>query len=272
MNKVKYVLASLKPFVCAMILLLLVAAVYIIGVGFLIASAFDSSQISNHDVFINAVEEVIKMPSVLFSIQTLWATLILAIFGTWYKKKYAIYKKLPCFEELAPFGTAVIYMFFAVYFILAMLNRFLPVATNDYNNAMNFYNTANVIVYIIIMGPISEEIIFRGLIQSIAKKGVGPKVANAIQALLFGIMHFNLFQGTYAFLMGLYLGYTKERHQTLMVPILLHIIFNSLNYIPVSVSVGLVSALTLVCVYLKKINENRREDDKMAVFNFAVSK
>lgn len=79
----------------------------------------------------------------------------------------------------------------------------------------------------VILAPVGEEILCRGLIFHYAKK-VSNKfmIANMIQALAFGIMHMNLVQGVYAFVMGLVLGILYERFQSLYLCILAHFVIN----------------------------------------------
>ena len=82
------------------------------------------------------------------------------------------------------------------------------------------------ILYAVILGPIEEELTFRGVIFSSAKKALPFWAANILQALLFGIFHMNLIQGIYAFCIGLFLGYICEKGGSIWLSIFLHIIFN----------------------------------------------
>ena len=57
-------------------------------------------------------------------------------------------------------------------------------------------------VYTIILAPVGEELVFRGLTYRFARKALPFWGANILQAALFGVMHLNLFQGLYAFFLG----------------------------------------------------------------------
>ena len=57
-----------------------------------------------------------------------------------------------------------------------------------------------------ILAPITEELLFRGLIQRTLMP-YGKRFAILCTAFTFGIFHGNLFQAPYAFLVGLVLGY-----------------------------------------------------------------
>ena len=79
----------------------------------------------------------------------------------------------------------------------------------------------------VILAPISEELLFRGLtLRFLRSAGVKFAAANLIQALFFGILHMNLVQGIYAFAVGLVLGYVAGKCRTVFLPILLHLCFN----------------------------------------------
>lgn len=79
----------------------------------------------------------------------------------------------------------------------------------------------------VVLAPLVEELIYRGLVFSYFKKaGMGFWLANILQALLFGLMHMNWIQGSYAFGLGLLVGCLYRRFETLTAPILFHIIFN----------------------------------------------
>lgn len=69
------------------------------------------------------------------------------------------------------------------------------------------------ITYVIFAAPLIEEIVFRILFFLIFLKFMPFWAANLLQALLFGIYHGGIVQGTYCFLIGLVIGalfyYTK---------------------------------------------------------------
>lgn len=73
-------------------------------------------------------------------------------------------------------------------------------------------DTFSMFLYASILGPVSEELIFRGyILQSL--RPYGKKFAIVFSAFLFGVFHGNLLQTPYTFLMGLVLGYvTVEYH------------------------------------------------------------
>jgi len=83
----------------------------------------------------------------------------------------------------------------------------------------------------VIFAPLMEELVFRGVTLTRARKIMPFAVANVIQALLFGIIHINIIQGIYAFAFGLILGYIAYKFKSIWASILMHFIFNGLSSI-----------------------------------------
>ena len=87
------------------------------------------------------------------------------------------------------------------------------------------------------LAPFGEEFVFRGVTFHYAKKAVADLqnrklafwIANAIQAFLFGVFHLNIIQGTYAFILGMVLGYLAYRFKSILPAILGHMIFNGFS-------------------------------------------
>lgn len=91
------------------------------------------------------------------------------------------------------------------------------------------------IIATVLLAPIGEEFLCRGLIFRYAKKALGSFwPANIMQAFLFGCIHANWVQGIYAFFIGLVLGYLVEKYHTLLPAMLLHFVLNlsSSTWIP----------------------------------------
>jgi membrane protease YdiL (CAAX protease family) len=75
----------------------------------------------------------------------------------------------------------------------------------------------------VIMAPILEEIVFRGIIQKgMINNGVKPWVAILIASLVFGLVHGNPWQFVGAVLLGIVLGLVYHKTQSLLLPMLLH--------------------------------------------------
>lgn len=81
-----------------------------------------------------------------------------------------------------------------------------------------------------VIAPIAEEIIFRGASQGwMHRCGMKPSWAIFFSALIFGLIHMNPVQIVVAGLMGIVLGILFWKTKSLVLPILLHIINNSIS-------------------------------------------
>lgn len=79
----------------------------------------------------------------------------------------------------------------------------------------------------LVMAPLGEEIVFRGMTLNLAGRLTKKFwIANIIQAFCFGLAHMNIVQGTYAFIMGLILGYIYKRYNSIIATIIAHLAFN----------------------------------------------
>ncbi len=76
-----------------------------------------------------------------------------------------------------------------------------------------------------VIGPLCEELVFRGLLAGRLAR-YGQKPAAVISALLFGLYHANMEQFFYAFALGLLLAYAYYRTGLLRTSVMLHILFN----------------------------------------------
>lgn len=84
------------------------------------------------------------------------------------------------------------------------------------------------ILAIAIIGPVLEEILFRGAITKALLQQYPPTKAILISALLFGVFHINPAQILPAFLIGMLLAWTYYKTDSLIPCILMHIPNNSL--------------------------------------------
>ena len=90
-----------------------------------------------------------------------------------------------------------------------------------------------VVLYIALFAPIVEELIFRGVMLNKLLFALPFFAANIVQAAIFGIYHWNIIQGLYAFGIGLLLGYVSYRYRSLAASILLHMAINGSAFLVV---------------------------------------
>ena len=97
-----------------------------------------------------------------------------------------------------------------------------------------------------VLAPLAEEISLRFMVQ----KGmcrVNEKFAIFWSALLFGILHMNLFQSTYAFLCGLLICYIYYKtNYNLWYTTIIHIVNNSLAVLITQFGINSYVAFTIL--------------------------
>lgn len=85
------------------------------------------------------------------------------------------------------------------------------------------YDPLIMIITAVIMAPIFEEIIFRGIIQKgLVNSGVEPWKAILFASVVFGLVHANPWQFVGAVLLGCVLGVVYDRTKSLLLPMFLH--------------------------------------------------
>lgn len=108
-------------------------------------------------------------------------------------------------------------------------------------NAVSSYKTVSDLIYsgefllvflqIVILAPITEELLFRGIIYQCMITNVGKIIAAIISLIFFAVMHGNLLQGIYAALMTVIIICLYERFKSLNVCILFHMSANLLSFL-----------------------------------------
>jgi len=81
---------------------------------------------------------------------------------------------------------------------------------------------------VIIVAPIYEEIIFRGILLKGMSKKINPIIALVVSALFFAIAHMNIPQGINAFILGLAVGFIYLKTDSIYLSIFAHSLNNVL--------------------------------------------
>lgn len=95
----------------------------------------------------------------------------------------------------------------------------------EYHTAIEF---AGVFFFLVVVAPVTEEVLFRGLFLSRLLERYSPRTAVIGSAVCFGVFHILPWQVVTAALMGLFLGWLLLRSGSIAVPIAAHAIFNLL--------------------------------------------
>lgn len=77
------------------------------------------------------------------------------------------------------------------------------------------------------LGPVSEELFFRGFAYPVLRKRLGVKKAILLVSAVFALLHMNFISFFPVFVLGILLAYLYEKTGSLISPIVVHMIHNS---------------------------------------------
>ncbi|MDV0444820.1 hypothetical protein MmiAt1_03630 [Methanimicrococcus sp. At1] len=123
-----------------------------------------------------------------------------------------------CFMLAQPFFFALSGLFEAFLNLFGLTNLEAIEAVSSVSMTFSMF------LYASFLGPIAEEIVFRGAILRFLEK-YGKVYAIVVSAILFGVFHANFTQSIFAVLVGLVLGYVAIEY-SLKWAVLLHVINN----------------------------------------------
>ena len=78
----------------------------------------------------------------------------------------------------------------------------------------------------VVVAPVCEELLFRGLIYKRMKEYMTPGMAMFLSALAFGFFHGNMTQMVYSGALGFLMAYVYEKYHNLLAPVLFHAVAN----------------------------------------------
>lgn len=185
---------------------------------------------------------------------------LMAGFGTWYYFRERQYPFRPNYKSafsLKNIGYIIVMGVLGQYasnLIATLTGVLIPSAMDSYEDlAQNFdLSTASPVLMILavcIVGPIAEELVFRGMIFGKLRRAFSFWPAAIISGIMFGVFHMNIMQGVYASVLGVLLAYVYEKTQTIFGSIFFHIVFNARSYITDFVNSGIQSVVPSETVY-----------------------
>lgn len=139
-------------------------------------------------------------------------------------------------------------LYVAVSFALSLL----PEAWMDaYNEASAALNQTGIIMVVatVVMAPIVEEVVFRGLILSRLNRVMPGWLAVLLSAAAFGLCHGQAVWMAYAFVLGALFGFLTLRARSIWPSLIAHFLFNGIGqlgvYLPQTEAVSMVFVVTL---------------------------
>ena len=222
---------------------LLMFAIYVISativqLGLLLADAFSTGIPLDVLVSTGNITDLLMQDFVLAAfIYSIIQVIVFALFLNWRNKKEIDY-----FLKSHIKGRTVLQAFVVALGLLGLSNLWMGLTsslaeTSDfwakevekYTSLTTSFATDNVLLLVIavcVLVPMAEELLFRGVFLSELRRVLPGGLAVVIIALLFGLAHGNLIQGTYAALAGIALGFMYLWSGSIFASILLHIFFN----------------------------------------------
>ncbi|WP_195972662.1 CPBP family intramembrane glutamic endopeptidase [Clostridium thermobutyricum] len=131
------------------------------------------------------------------------------------------------------------------------------------NNVVNLKNSILGLIFMLIIAPILEEIIFRGILFNYLKKHCNVAFAIIIQAIVFGVFHGNVSQGVNAFVMGIILAIIYLYTNSLWGDILAHGLTNFLCLIcgmySVANGIFIITSIISIVILIKNREKYKNE-------------
>lgn len=151
--------------------------------------------------------------------------------------------------------------------------------THYFQNSRTGSNNIMTVLIVIVVAPLLEEFLFRGIILDGLLKRYSPTKAIWVSSILFGLMHFNPWQFVSAMIVGLLAGWIYYRTKELLLCILIHLANNawatfsadafenrtgdSLHATNHFIYVAPALLVAFLCLYLIKARLKTKEDEEL---------
>ena len=118
-------------------------------------------------------------------------------------------------------------------FIVQGLAFLLPEAYASYVEAFEDLQLGSALSFflaVVIVAPVFEELLFRGFVFDRIERRFSANAAIIVSGILFGVYHLNIFQGTFASILGIVLGLSLYWTNSMWIPILIHLVNNAVAW------------------------------------------
>ena len=195
----------------------------------LLGTVVRNAQRQNNNFYVIAANLALKAVTLLF-------------YGGWYlgrerrkhcptdRRRFFTIKNIICICVIGLLGQ------YAVGFVMALVRVMFPAIFENYDRIVEAVSLQQghplVILFLVgVLGPIAEEVLFRGVIYGKLREGLTILQAAIISGAIFGIYHKNMVQAIYATIFGIILAYVFEKTGTLWGAIMTHMLFNLSSYL-----------------------------------------
>lgn len=112
------------------------------------------------------------------------------------------------------------------------------------------------VLILVVLAPLTEEILFRGLIYGSLKRTLPRWLAILIASVVFGLLHGQALWIAYTALLGAFFCVIRDRYDSLWASVLLHMAFNAGSYLvlqmqntPLPAALLVSGAVVTACLY-----------------------
>jgi len=130
----------------------------------------------------------------------------------------------PWFHALWPAACAILLAWCAKHYFFFLLHAFGP---SSLDRSMMETSALDRVLFVILLGPVAEEVLFRGAFQGTLRRLWGPETAVLATALIFAFAHQNPIAFPLLFVGGLTLGIVRELSGSLFPAVLFHVLYNA---------------------------------------------
>lgn len=228
------------------------------------------------DFAYQAVEGLLKYTTELEGVTALIAIPVMLFLYRRDRKREKLLNIVP--NKKAPVSKYILVIAIAGTLSIALNNLIIIGNLSEYSigyeeTATAFYSASlpMQIVCLGILAPISEELIFRGLMYRRMREDTGFITTVFYSAVVFGLFHGNMVQMLYGMAMGLMLAYVCEKYGSVLAPIVAHITANILSILATyfnvyswmvsnilivgTITVGCATAAAALFLMIQKIDE-----------------
>ena len=226
-------------------------------IEYLFVAIFNNKYYHNTDLYdiINSLEYKTKLNNYINNNTLLIISIISIIFIPLF---YLIYKKYKVNTKLEVNKVIKV----------IVLGIIISLTYNLYLNIIIDYKISKIPIYIQIissgiLGPIIEELLFRGIIYNKLKVFNSTNKAMILSTIIFSILHTSLIDIIYTLFIGYILVYIYEKYKSIKYPIIMHITSNisvillglliSLNIIYLNIILFIICLILLLITYYKCI-------------------
>lgn len=127
-----------------------------------------------------------------------------------------------------------------LYYLALLLSEVIgvvsPETMENYNEMMEDVLGGSqllVMLAVVLIAPVNEECLMRGLVLRNLQRFFPDKAVIIMQAVMFGILHWNWVQGIYTVPVGVALGYLAVKSRSVLPCIFMHLFYNMLSFVMV---------------------------------------